>query len=315
MDTIGFVGASGLMGHGMAKNIVKAGYDLAYTVHRDTSRVADLDELGARRARSIADLGADCDVVVICVTTADDVEQVVSGHDGLLQRPRAGLIVVDATTSEPGMTRRLAARCGEHEVTLIDAPLTRGPHEAEAGTLNTLVGADDELLARLRPLFSSYSENIFHAGAVGAGHTIKLLNNFVAQSQANALAEAFAVAAKSDVDPQLLVDVLAAGLVNNSLLHWMGDTLHGTFDSMVFGLQNARKDVRYYSRLAGEVGVPAVVGDGVLESLTMVCRTEFGDEFVPSMVKAQAQLNNVEIKAGAPGRGTGGDGEGSATAS
>ena len=296
MTTVGFVGASGLMGRGMALNIRKAGFPLAYTVHR--SPVADLDGTGATRAASHADLGAGCDVVVICVTTAEDVEQVVNGPEGLLARPKPGLVIVDASTSEPSATLRLARVAASAGATFIDAPLTRGPKEAAEGRLNSLVGADDDTFERVRPVIESYSENIFRAGPVGSAHTIKLLNNFCIQAATTALSEAFAVAATAAADPQTLVDVLGAGMFDNQLLAIMERTLHGDFDGMTFMLANARKDARYYTRLAGEQGVPAVVGDGVHESLALACAMGVGQEFVPSMVKGQARLNSVEIAAG-----------------
>ena len=218
--TVGFIGASGLMGHGMAKNVAAAGYPLAYTVHR--SPVADLDALGALGARRVADpaeLGATCDVVIICVTGSPQVETVVQGPKGLLTRPRDGLVIIDASTSEPSSTARLAATALAKGVRYVDAPLTQGPAEAAAGTLNSLVGADDATFERVLPLVSTYSANVIHCGGTGAGHTVKLLNNFAVQAMANALAESFAVAAKAGVDPRVLVDVIAAGHLDLSLIH------------------------------------------------------------------------------------------------
>jgi len=296
MDNVGFVGASGLMGRGMAQNIRRAGFPLAYTVHR--TPVSDLDEAGATRAVSNADLGAGCDVVVICVTAAEDVDRVVTGPEGLLARPKPGLVIIDASTSEPSTTLRLAEAAAARGASVIDAPLTRGPKEAAEGRLNSLVGADDATFERVRPVIESYSENVFRTGPVGSGHTIKLLNNFCVQAAATALSEAFAVAATVGADPQTLVDVLGAGMFDNQLLAIMERTLHGDFGGMTFALANARKDVRYYTRLAGEHGVPAVVGDGVHESLALACAMGVGQEFVPSMVKGQALLNSVEISAG-----------------
>ncbi|MCB1252967.1 MAG: NAD(P)-dependent oxidoreductase [Austwickia sp.] len=296
--TVGFIGASGMMGHGMAKNVAAAGYPLAYTVHR--SPVADLDALGARRVADPAELGATCDVVIICVTGSPQVETVVQGPKGLLTRPRDGLVIIDASTSEPSSTARLAATALAKGVRYVDAPLTQGPAEAAAGTLNSLVGADDATFERVLPLVSTYSANVIHCGGTGAGHTVKLLNNFAVQAMANALAESFAVAAKAGVDPRVLVDVIAAGHLDCAFLHKMDRTLDGDYDVMRFELDNARKDMRYYVRLAGDQGVTSVVGQGVLSGLTLAHALGYGHEFVPSIVKAQAQLNGIEIRAGSP---------------
>lgn len=291
MTQIGFVGASGLMGHGMAKNLLAAGHALSYVVHR--RRPEGLD--AARAVGTPAELGRTCEVVFLCVTAATDVEGVVRGLDGLLSDPREGLIIVDASTSEPTTTRALAADCAARGVRFVDAPLTRGPKEAEEGRLNTLVGADDATLAEIRPLLEAYSESVFHCGPTGAGNVVKLLNNFVVFAAANAVAEAFAVARKADVDPAVLVDVLANGTFANAILGNIAKTLDGDFSAMAFQLDNARKDLRYYTRLAGELGALSLVGDGVHEALVLASALGYGAEFVPSVVKAQAHLNGLRI--------------------
>lgn len=306
MQRIGIVGATGLMGHGIAKNVQKAGYDLSYTVHRTEDRVADLKEAGATRAADAAELGRTCDAVIICVTAAPDVEHVVSGERGLLTEPREGLVILDASTSEPTVTARLAEEVRAAGGVLVDAPLTRGPAEAEDGTLNVILGAEPDVVERVRPLVESFSQQIIHAGPVGAAHTLKLLNNYAIQAVTTSLAEAFAVAAKTGVDPQKLVDILGAGVYASPLLQVMGRTLDGDLDGMAFALDNARKDVRYYTRLAGDAGVPSVVGDGVHEALGIASALGFGDQFVPSLVTAQEKLNGVGISS-AEGSGAGTD--------
>lgn len=290
---VGFVGASGLMGHGMARNLAAKGFELLYTVHN--REPAGLAELGAARASGYPELGRECEVVFICVTSARDVERVVTGPDGLLTESRRGLIVIDSSTSEPDTTLRLAQACADAGARFVDAPLTRGPAEAEAGTLNVLVGAAHEELAAVRPLLEAVAENIVHTGPVGSGHIVKLLNNFVVQAQATALAEAFAVGAKNGVDPRHLVDILSRGIANNQVLEIMAATLDGDFEKMRFELDNARKDVRYYMRLAADAGVPTSVGDGVHEQLALASALGFGAEMVPSLVKGQAKLNDVSL--------------------
>lgn len=296
---IGFVGASGMMGHGMAKNLVTKGFPLSYTVHRRD--VDDLREAGATRAESLAALGRENDVVFICVTSAEDVAAVVTGPDGLLTDPREGLVIVDSSTSEPSVTLKLAEACSARGVRFVDAPLSRTPKEAEAGTLNVMVGGDADSLAYIRPALEAFAENIIPIGEVGSAHAIKLLNNFVFQAQVAALSEAFAVAAKAGVDPKKLTDVMSKGLANSPLLGLMAKTLEGEYDTMAFELDNARKDVRYYTRLAGDNGHPAPVGDGVHETLTLASALGFGSEMVLSVVKAQEKLAGTPIRAGSAG--------------
>ena len=139
--TVGYIGASGLMGHGMAKNLLAKGQKLAITVHKQRDRVKDLLDAGATLADNAAALGASCDIVLICVTGSPQVEAVVAGPDGLLSNPKAGLIIVDCSTSEPHSTTHLRELAHSKGVVFVDAPLARSPVEAEAGRLNIMVGA------------------------------------------------------------------------------------------------------------------------------------------------------------------------------
>lgn len=294
MHHIGFIGASGLMGHGIAKNLLSKGFSLSLTVHRNHGRVVDLLANGARQVATPADLGA-CDAVMLCVTGSPQVDEALTGPDGLLGTARPGQLVIDTSTSEPESTARLAALCTARGITLVDAPLARTPVEAELGKLNTMVGADADVFARLRPLFAAYCENVFHVGGPGAGHIIKLLNNFVGQAITTATAEAFAVGAKAGIDVRQLVNVISAGAVNSGLFQAMAKTLDGDFTGLRFELDNARKDLRYYTHLAEMVNVPTLVGESVHQSLALASALGHGKAFVPALVKAQEQLTGARI--------------------
>ena len=294
MKHIGFIGASGLMGHGMAKNIRAKGFELSLTVHQRLEPVQDLLAAGARRAAQVADLAA-CDAVVICVTGSPQVEAVVAGLGGLLSQARPGLIVIDTSTSEPESTRRLAALCAAQGVVYVDAPLTRTPVEAEQGKLNTMVGATAEVFEKISPLLHSYCENVFHVGEMGSGHVIKLLNNFIAQAICTASAEAFAVGTKAGVDVRQLVRVVSAGGANSGLFQAMAKSLDGDFTGLKFELNNAAKDLRYYCHLTESVKAPSLIGSQVHQALNQAVALGYGSELVPSLVKAQSQLNGLRI--------------------
>ena len=294
MKHIGFIGASGLMGHGIAKNLLAKGFDVSLTVHRNQGGVADLLSAGAKQVASAAELGA-CDAVMLCVTGSPQVEATLTGSHGILSGARQGLIVIDTSTSEPESTRRLAALSAKQGVLLVDAPLARTPIEAELGKLNTMVGATTEVFDQIKPVLAAYCENIFHVGGPGAGHIIKLLNNFVAQAIATATAEAFAVGAKAGVDVQALVNVVSAGAVNSGIFQAMAKTLNGSYDGLKFELDNARKDLRYYTHLAEMVNVPSYVGEAVHQSLATASNLGFGKQFVPALVSAQEKLTGAKI--------------------
>jgi 3-hydroxyisobutyrate dehydrogenase-like beta-hydroxyacid dehydrogenase len=295
MSTIGFIGASGLMGHGMARNLLAKGHALRLTTHRNRDRVADLLAAGALEAASPAALARDCEAVFVCVTGSPQVEAVVAGPAGLLEAAAPGLVIVDCSTSEPESTQRLRALAHQRGAEFVDAPLARTPVEAEAGRLNVMVGADAPTFARIEPLLRCFAENVFHVGGPGAGHTIKLLNNFIAQAICTATAEAFAVGRRAGIDLVRLVELVGAGPVNSGLFQAMAKTLHGDLAGLKFELDNARKDVRYYTHLAEGLAIPTVMGEAVHQSLTLASTLGHGRKFVPSLVEAQEQLARVNL--------------------
>jgi 3-hydroxyisobutyrate dehydrogenase-like beta-hydroxyacid dehydrogenase len=295
MSLIGFIGASGLMGHGMAGNLLRKGHALRLTVHRNRARVADLLAAGAVEAEDGAALGEACDIVIVCVTGSPEVESVLAGERGLLARARPGLVVVDCSTSEPASTAALRDACAARGVVLVDAPLARSAADAERGTLNVMVGATPADFARVEPVLRCFAENLFHVGDPGAGHTVKLLYNFVAQAICTATAEAFAVGARAGVDLRQLVALGTVGAVNSGLFQAMAKTLDGELAALPFTLDNARKDLRYYTHLAESHAVPGPVGDAVHQALTLASALGHGAKFVPSLVEAQEQLARVAI--------------------
>jgi len=293
---IGFVGI-GLMGHGIAKNLVAKGYPLTLRLHRNRKPVEDLFAAGAREAASYAELARASDIVFLCVTGAPQVEEVVFGNDGLASAAASGLVIVDTSTSEPATTTRMREALAPKGVTFVDAPLARTPVEAEAGRLNIMVGADDATFAALKPVLSAFCENVIHAGPPGHGHVLKLINNFIAQAICTATAEACAAAAKSGLSLRKLHEVISAGAVNSGLFQLIvGRILEsGDLTGLKFTLANAAKDLRYYTHFTESMMLPSLVGEAVHQSLVTANALGFGDKYVPSLVEAQEKLAGVNI--------------------
>jgi 3-hydroxyisobutyrate dehydrogenase-like beta-hydroxyacid dehydrogenase len=292
---IGFIGL-GMMGHGMAKNLVTKGFPLTVVGHRNRAPVEDLTKLGAKEAKSAAELAQACDIVFVCVTGSPQVEETVYKKDGLLDGARSGLIVVDTSTSEPESTTKLAADLAKRGVVFVDAPLARTPKEAEEGRLNVMVGADDATFARIEPALKAFAENIFHVGGLGAAHKLKLINNFLAMGQAALIAEAVAAATKVGVDLDSLVKLISAGAVNSGIFQMMvPPALKGDLATFKFGLANARKDLRYYTHMTEEAGLPSMLGETVHQTLVQAVALGFGDKFVPSLMEAQERITGLKI--------------------
>src|SRR6476646_8088903 len=293
---IGFIGL-GLMGHGIAKNLVTKGYPLTVRVHRNRKPLEDLVAAGAKEVATDADVARASDIVFLCVTGTPQVEMIVYGLNGLLSVAREGLIVVDTSTAEPASTAAIRMDFGAKRALFVDAPLARTPVEAEQGRLNTMVGADDAVFAQLKPVLSAFCENVIHAGPPGSGHTLKLINNFIAQAIATATAEACAAAVKSGLSLKKLHAVISAGAVNSGLFQMVvGKMLEsGDLTGLKFTLANAAKDLRYYTHFTESMMLPSIVGEAVHQSLVTANALGFGDKYVPSLIEAQEKLAGVSI--------------------
>jgi 3-hydroxyisobutyrate dehydrogenase-like beta-hydroxyacid dehydrogenase len=293
---IGFIGL-GLMGHGMAKNLVTKGFPLTVRVNRNRAPLADILAAGAKEVATNADVARASDIVILCVTGAPQVEEIVFGKDGLAAGAKAGLVVVDTSTSEPATTTRMRESLAAQGVKFVDAPLARTPVEAEAGKLTIMVGADDATLAQLRPVLGAFCENIFHAGPAGHALVLKLINNFIAQAICTATAEACAAAAKSGLSIRKLHEVISAGAVNSGLFQMIvGRMLDGgDLTGLKFTLVNAAKDLRYYTHFTEQMMLPSIVGEAVHQSLVNANLMGFGDKYVPSLIEAHEKLNGFQI--------------------
>jgi len=293
---IGFVGI-GLMGHGIARNLVAKGFPVTLRLHRNRKPAEDLLAAGAREVGSYAELARTADIVMLCVTGAPQVEEVVLGTDGIASGGRDGLIVIDTSTSEPATTTRMRNVLGEQAIRFVDAPLARTPVEAEQGRLNIMVGADEATFEELKPVFAAFCENIIHAGPAGHGIILKLINNFLAQAICTAAAEACAAAAKSGLSIAKLHQVISAGAVNSGLFQMLvGKMLEsGDLSGLKFTLSNAAKDLRYYTHFTESMMIPSIVGEAVHQSLVTANALGFGDKYVPSLIEAQEKLAGVSI--------------------
>ncbi len=235
--------------------------------------------------------------MILCVTGAPQVEEIVFGKDGLAAGAKAGLVIVDTSTSEPATTTKMRESLAAQGVKFVDAPLARTPVEAEAGRLNIMVGADDATFAQLKPVFAAFCENIIHAGPAGHGIVLKLINNFVAQAICTATAEACATAAKSGLSIRKLHEVISAGAVNSGLFQMIvGRMLDGgDLTGLKFTLVNAAKDLRYYTHFTEQLMLPSIIGEAVHQSLVTANALGLGDKYVPSLIEAQEKIAGVQI--------------------
>lgn len=281
MTKVGFAGV-GLMGHGMAKNLMAAGHPLTVIAHRNRAPVDDLVGKGATEAGTLAELSAASQVIFLCLSDSDVVEEVVAA---LMPDLRAGQVIVDATTARPQSTLRLRDQLKAVGVELVDAPITANPAKAETGELTSLVGADDAVFRRVEPLLRSYSTTVLHFGPTGMGHTAKLMNNFVTQSTGQLLALSYSVAREAGVDWTKLHAAMSGGAARSGTFEKMvTPALAGDYRGHEFSLANSWKDIRYFAEFAEGLGRKPPLVDGVLDALKAVNDAGFGDRYVSELL-------------------------------
>lgn len=290
-ETVGFIGL-GHMGHGMAKNIVEKGYGLTVVAHRNREPVTDLIGRGAVEASSIGELAERSSVVFLCVTGSPEVEAAVRGPEGLLARLKPGSVVVDCSSSDPSSTVRIAAELKAKGIDFADAPLSRTPKEAWAGTLDTMVGADDAVFARLQPILSTWAGKIVHIGGVGDGHRMKLLNNFISLGYGALYAEALALADRVGISADRVDQVIRGGRMDCGFYQtFMRFTLEGDREAHKFSLANAFKDLRYLESMANAAGLVNPVGNAVKNAYGTAIAAGGAEDYVPMLPAYIDRLN------------------------
>jgi 3-hydroxyisobutyrate dehydrogenase-like beta-hydroxyacid dehydrogenase len=293
---VGYVGV-GLMGHGAAKHILLKGFPLTVLAHRNRAPAEDLVSRGASEARNLTDLVARSDVVFLCLPSAAEVEAIMLGAGGMLAALRPGMIVVDKTTGDPALTRRLGALLGERGVALVDAPIGRTPKEAEEGRLSTLLGGDPAVIARVRPIIEAYADTIIEAGPLGAALTVKIVNNFVSFCNAAVISETFAAAAKLGVDFRPLCAMIEAGGSNSMMFQWIKPWILEGDDSRGRGrLAAGEKVLQSYVDLAKASGAPTVMADAASQVLAGVLAAGHGGRYLPTLPGVLAQMAGAAFR-------------------
>lgn len=290
---IGMVGI-GLMGHGIASNLLKHGHPLALLEHAGNQPLDTLKAAGAVSFTRAADLAARSEVVILVLTGSPQVEAVLTGDGGVLQGLKPGSVVIDCSTAIPSSSQRLAQAVQAAGSQFLDAPMTRTPKEAAEGRLNLLVGGDAALLARCHPLLSCFAENITHVGAVGAGHSMKLLHNYCSLGMVALLAEAAACAQRSGVAPEVFVDVLAKGGGGGTALERLKPYLLAQDpNGLRFSIANAGKDLGYYHTMAADAGAHQAIASAVLATLQDALARSGSTALVPELAGLLAQDRSI----------------------
>ena len=290
--TIGFIGL-GLMGGAMVGRLQDVGYSVTVLGNRDRTYLDAAIARGAVEAADAKPVAEASDIVMLCMGTSDHVEARMRGSDGVIAGLRTGATVVDFGTSLPGSSRALSEEVAAAGGTFLDAPLGRTPGHAKDGLLNIMASGDKAAFDAIEPVLNDLGENVFHLGAIGSGHTIKLINNFFGMTVANAMAEAFAMADGAGVDREQLYNVMAAGPLHSGMMDFVkayGVDKDPTM--LAFAIKNAAKDLGYYDRMASDAGTESIMVKAPLAALEDARDNGQADDMVSQMVDYYARKLN-----------------------
>ena len=287
---IGFIGL-GLMGSAMVNRLLDLDYPMNVIANRSRPNVDAAVARGAIEWPTAHELAAASDVIMLCMDTSDSVEARIYGEEGVLSAIKPGTLVIDFGTSLPGSTKQIGAEMVEKGAAYMDAPLGRTPSHGREGKLTIMAAGTDADYARAKPIFDDLGENVFHVGPLGAGHTLKLINNFYAMTTAMAMSEAFAMADLAGLPRQQLYDVMSAGPLKSGMMDFIkANAIDGDPQHLAFTIANARKDIGYYSSMADDFGVPSQMSAGTKNTLGVAKATGWGDRLVPEMVNYFEEL-------------------------
>lgn len=290
---VGIIGV-GLMGHGIARNVLKHGFNLTAMEHPGNRPLDELLSMGAVPRATAAQVAREFDVVILCVTGSPQVEEVLTSETGVLAGLSPGAVVVDCSTALPGSTERMAALVQASGGRFVDAPMTRTAQHAHEGRLNLLVGGAPETIEEIRSILSSFAENITVVGDVGAGHKMKLLHNYVSIGFMALLAEAAACAQRADVSPQAFIDVLAAGGGGGVALERLTPYIVSKdISALPFFMSNALKDINYYREMARENHSAREIADAVAATFLGAVEAGAGQRMLPELVSFLAESGEI----------------------
>ena len=292
---VGFIGL-GTMGAPMARNVLKKGHALT-VFDVAPAAMSALVAAGARAAATPAGVAEASDVVITMLPDAPDVERVALGRDGIVQGLQAGSVYVDMSTIDPETTRRVAAAVRAKGAAMIDSPVGKTADAAVAGTLTLMVGGDAADIARVRPVLDCMGADFFHCGPVGAGQTIKLINNLLATCIAEASIEALVTGTKAGIALDTMLAVFRTTMAWSSQLAvaMPKRPLAGDF-SPGFMMKLAHKDCRLALAMTEGLGVTAPVGRAALASLDQGLARGLADDDVGALLKLREQPVGVEVR-------------------
>lgn len=290
---IGFVGL-GVMGKPMAKNLIKAGYELNVNTLEEEV-VKEFEELGAKGYTSKKDLAQDSDVIILMLPNSPNCDQAIFGEDGLVEGLSEGKIIVDMSSINPVESKRFAKALEEKGVKFIDAPVSGGEPKAIDGTLAVMVGGDEKTFEEVKPIIEKMASSIVRTGEVGAGNTTKLANQIVVALNIAAVSEAFTLAKKAGVDPEAVYHAIRGGLAGSTVMDAKGPMMLERNFKLGFRIDLHIKDLQNALDTSHSVQASLPLTAGVMEILQALRIDGNEKDDHSAIVKYYEKINNLEV--------------------
>jgi len=291
-ETVGYVGL-GIMGMGMARNLLKAGFPLSVW-NRTASKAEALAAEGATARATPAEVAANSDIIVICVSDTPDVEAVLLGDNGIIHGAKAGSLVIDCSTISPQATQAMAEKLAAKGVQMLDAPVSGGSEGAAKGTLSIMVGGAAEDFERAMPVFKAMGKTITHVGGTGAGQTVKLVNQVLVVGNCLAMCEALLLAQAGGVDLKKTYDAISQGAAGSWMFTNRAPQIINRDWRPGFMVSLQQKDLRLVLEAADQLGVP-LPGTSLIFNLYRTIENKLGQEGNHALVKALEHLSGIEV--------------------
>lgn len=294
-ERVGFIGL-GIMGRGMANNLLKAGFSVRVW-NRTASRMDPFVEAGAEAGSSPADVAAHSDIIVTCVSDTPDVEAVILGENGVIHGVSAGDLVIDCSTISPKVTREIAAKLNEKGAHMLDAPISGGSEGAAKGTLSIMIGGEAAQVERAMPVLQAMGQTITHVGDQGAGQMVKLVNQILVVGNALAMSEALVFAQAGGLDLRKTLDAVKGGAAGSWMLSNRGPQILERDWRPGFTVNLQQKDLRLVLEAADQLAVPLPGTSLVFNMYRPLEGQGLGEEGNHALIKALERLAGVEVKA------------------
>lgn len=292
---VGFVGL-GTMGKPMALNLLKAGFAVTICAHKNMAPLQELQAAGAVVVASARDVAAASQVVVTCLPDAPQVEQVVSGADGLLAGAQPGLMIIDTSTINPQAAQALAELCAQKGCVMLDAPMSGGEVGAIAGKLTFMVGGDKDTIAACDDVFMAMGQKVYVAGGPGNGQVVKLCNNLMLGINLVGVCEAFAMGVKSGVDANVLAEIVQASSGGSAVIErYFPKTIAKNQYKPGFRLKLMAKDMNLALAAAKALGIPSLVGVNAGQVFDLMKSRGHGDDDFAVVATFYQEIGGVVI--------------------